>query len=164
MITGSFKTRDVLPNTIWMIMGISITIMAYNLDIGSFQNPGPGMYPFLLGILLFSISLTVLVYNLRNMGLFKKKEEAIWADVEFGKIAGTIAILLGYGLLLERLGFSVTTFFSLFFLFKIIGVEKLSRALVWSILIVISAYLLFIVALKVYMPSFPWEDLMNILH
>jgi hypothetical protein len=67
----TFKTGDRILSIIWMILGILIVIESFNLDIGTFRNPGPGLMPLFLGVILFFITLAIFLNSLVN---HKKKE------------------------------------------------------------------------------------------
>jgi len=162
MQVSNIGKKDLIPATVWIILGILMIIGSYELDLGKLQTPGPGMFPFLLGVILILVSLPILISALKDIRRSRKKKVNIWGGVDFLKMGAIVAVLLAYGLLLERVGFSVTAFLCLFFLFKVVGSETLSKALVLSSVTVIASYLLFIIALKVYMPLFPWRDLANI--
>jgi hypothetical protein len=157
MASSNLGKRDLVPAIVWIILGILLFIGSYKLHIGCLRDPGPGMIFFFLGIILILLSLPIVVRSLRNIKNEKKKEKSIWAGVDLWKIGVTVVILFAYGFILEGIGFSVGTFCCLFFLFKIVGSEKVVKSLLLTSITVISAYLLFIIALKVQMPSFPWE-------
>jgi len=158
-----FRNKDLILGSIWILLSILEMVAAYELDVGNFQTPGPGMFPFLLGTILFICSLLLCGQLLRDIKMGGKKEVIILSRIDFPKIGATVIVLLAYGLLLEGLGFIATTFLCLVFLFKVIGSEKLRWALLFSSVTVIVSYLLFVIGLNVYMPSFPWRDICDVL-
>lgn len=155
MASSALGKRALIPTIIWIIFGTLVAIESYKLNIGQFRNPGAGMMPFLLGIILIIVSLIALVQCLMNINRGRKKEESIWAGVNFWELGMIVLVQLAYGFMIERVGFSLTTFCCMFFLFKVAGSAKVTRALFLAIITVISAYLLFVIALKVELPSFP---------
>lgn len=158
----SFRKSDLVVAITWMILGILVMLGAYKLDIGSSRSPGPGMFPLFLGGILICASLPMFVSVLIDFKRQRKEEITIWRNVNFWKIAVIVIALLVYGIMLEKLGFLLTAFLCLFFLFWIAGSKKLSRTLIVTIVTIIFAYLLFVIALNVYMPSFPWRDFVSI--
>jgi putative tricarboxylic transport membrane protein len=106
---------------IWIGLSLCLIVFSYKLGLGKLRSPGPGLMPFSIGGLLLLISLCLLMVD-----LFKKSAE-------------DKPSLILYGLLLERLGFPVTTFLLLLFLFRIMGVRWLT-ALVASALTVLITY------------------------
>ena len=158
----NIKRSDLVLALTWMILGILVMLGAYKLGTGSFRSPGPGMFPFFLGGILICASLPMFIYVLKDFRRQRKQEISIWRTVNFWKIAVIVIALLVYGIMLERLGFLLTAFLCLFFLFWIAGSKKLSRTLIFTIVTIILTYLLFVIALNVYMPSFPWRELLKI--
>ncbi len=157
----NLRKSDLVVAITWMILGILVMLGAYKLGIGSFLSPGPGMFPFFLGGILIGVSLPIFVYVLKDFRKQRKQEINIWQNVNFWKIAVIVIALLVYGIMLERLGFLLTAFLCLFFLFWTAGSKKLSRTLIFTIVTIILSYLLFVIALNVYMPSFPWRDFVS---
>ena len=41
----------------WIVCGLAICIAAYRLSLGSFNDPGPGMFPFIAGSVLCVLSM-----------------------------------------------------------------------------------------------------------
>jgi len=156
--------RDLIPGICWLVLGILVVVGSYGLGFGILQSPGPGMFPLLLGIILLLLSFPVVVYGVRDIWKREKGQVSMWRGIDFKRLGLVVVILLVYGLILERVGFSVTALLCLFFLYKLIGGGKTSRILVLTVVTVISAYLLFVVALNCYMPQFPWRDLLSIFY
>lgn len=140
---------------VWIVFGIIIAKASYGLGLGNLVKPGAGLVPFCLGIILFLCSFPILIRSFVNIEKAGKgKEEGIWSEIDFKKIAVALASLIVYLIFLERLGFLVTAFLILLILFKVVGSQKWSRALIATVLAVSCSYLLFVLLLKVYMPSF----------
>jgi putative tricarboxylic transport membrane protein len=152
------KKIDLIPAIIWMGLGIAVTVGAYRLKLGNPGNPGPGLMPFLLGILLSICSLPILIRSfLVIMRNAKQEEEGIWSGVEFKRLIFVVVSLLVYIILLQKIGFVLTTFLFLLILFKNIDSQKWHWALIASALTVFISFFLFIVLLKVEMPSGLWR-------
>ena len=141
----------------FLVLGIFITIASYGMGLWTSSQPGVGLMPFGLGILLVLCSFPLLIGSWVRVKEARENEKpGLWADVDLKKIAFVIASLVGYLILLEKLGFLATTFLVLFALFKTVGSQKWRWALIATVLTVSCAYLLFIVILDVYMPPFPF--------
>jgi 4-hydroxybenzoate polyprenyltransferase len=93
---------------IWIGLSLCLIVFSYKLGLGKLRSPGPGLMPFSIGGLLLLISLCLLMVD-----LFKKSAEDKPSEeqrkVNFKKVGMVAASLILYGLLLERLGFPVTT-------------------------------------------------------
>jgi putative tricarboxylic transport membrane protein len=152
------KKSDFIPAVIWLGLGISVTVTSYKLKLGSLSDPGPGLMPFLLGIILSILSLPILV---QSFSIIKRKEkqrdEGIWSDVEFKKLIIVLVSLIGYAMLLEKVGFVITTFLLMLILYKIISTRKWFFALIASILTVVTAFFLFVELLRVELPFGFWR-------
>jgi putative tricarboxylic transport membrane protein len=138
-----------------MGLGVSVSLSSYRLKLGSLSEPGPGLMPFLLGILLSIFSLSLLLRSLKKhpTGSKDSRGESPWAGVDFKKVVLIFMALVCYAFLLESIGFVLVTFLLLLLLFKIVEPRKWVPALVASTLIAAVAYLLFVTILGVDLPS-----------
>jgi putative tricarboxylic transport membrane protein len=150
------KNGDLIITAALMAFAVIITVSSFRLGLGSLGRPGAGLMPFGLGIILFLCSVGILVLSRKNLRKIKKREERVWAEVDFRKIALVIASLFGYLILLERLGFPLTASLVLLVLFKVVGSQKWYWALISTALTVSLVYLFFVIILDVYMPLFPF--------
>ena len=140
---------------IWIIIGLAVMVVSYQMSLGTLHTPGPGLLPFLLGSLLIVVSLPILIGSLR---LFRKtvpesRAAEIWAGVEFKNVLIIIISLVAYALLLEKLGFILTAFLFLFVLFATFDFQRWLFALGVSSVTIFITYLLFNVVLRVELPS-----------
>lgn len=136
-------------------LGIWVIIDSYRLGLQTFNDPGPGLFPFLLGILLclFAIPICLISLNdLRKVNI-KNGEKKIGYRANLNKLVTVMVCLIGYFLLLNILGFLVTNFLFLFVLFLIGKPRKWWIAPLFSIVAVGLAYLIFSIVLKIQFPS-----------
>ena len=148
-----FKKSDFLPSIFWMGVSIAVLVKSYYLQLGTFGYPGPGMMPFLLGIGLFVCSGFILIKTIHL--IIRKKcavEGSVWTNTDIKKVSYVVSTLIGYGLILETLGFIITTFIMLTILFKVVEDQKWSLVLFKAILTVSVTYILFDVLLDVELP------------
>jgi putative tricarboxylic transport membrane protein len=126
----------------WLGFGVFVIVFSYRLGLGGFNNPGAGLMPFLLGILLILFSLTIFIMS------FIKKREARHSTKGDQSRAGyykIVLVLLGlfvYALILEKLGFVMTTWIFLFLLFRAIG-NKWTTTFFASTFTVFATYFVF---------------------
>jgi putative tricarboxylic transport membrane protein len=133
-----------------MGIGISLAFSAYRLRLGELRSPGPGLMPFLWGISLFACSLPILIRALWRK--YEQRHENVWSGVAFKRLIVVVVSLLSYTLILEKIGFAVSTFLLLLLLFKAIGSRKWSFSLIASVLTVAVSYFVFVILLKVELP------------
>lgn len=152
------KKKDLIPAFIWMGLGIAVAAISYGLQLGTLRNPGAGLMPFLLGILLSLCSVPILIGSLLTISRTKAKQgdEGIWSGVQFKRLIFVVFSLVCYAMILEKVGFVIATFLLLIILFRVIGSRKWLFALMTSAIVVFLSYLLFVTLLKVEMPSGIW--------
>jgi hypothetical protein len=140
-----------------MAFGILIAIGSCQTGLGRLSNPGSGMMTFGIGIFLSLCSLPILIRGLFDLKKsIPSEEEGPWHGVRFKNIALILLSMIIYLILLDTFGFVVAAFVCLFILFWGVGSEKWLWALFESGLTVSLVYLIFVVILDVYLPSFPY--------
>jgi putative tricarboxylic transport membrane protein len=144
-----FGKKDLFPGLFILGFSIFIASSALKLGIGTINDPGPGLFPFISAVFLFILSSSL------SLGSFKDRvsPDVSKSEVRYGKVIFIIASLLGYSLLLDFLGFLLITFIFMFVLF-LMGLRKtLTSALVGGIITTISVYILFGLLLGVSFPK-----------
>jgi putative tricarboxylic transport membrane protein len=136
------KKYHIIPTLFWL--GLSLFVMTFSLRLGlrGFHNPGPGLAPFVLGLLLLLISLYVLITSLVKKGRGDETPGEGQSRTNYGKIGLVLVALFAYSFLLERLGFLITTWIFLFLLFRSMG-NRWMTTLVASTSTVLATYLVF---------------------
>lgn len=128
------KTEDhqVFAIFFWVGLGVFVMYSSCRFGLGSFRSPGPGLMPFLLGALLCSVSLyflaTSFFWKNAKKGAESETKEKGQSQANMGKIIFVVASLIVYALVLEKLGYVVSTLFLLFGLFWAAGTTKLVAA------------------------------------
>lgn len=135
---------------LFLILSILICLGSVKMGIGKLNEPGPGLMPFGGGILLGILSLADLI--LRNARR-TKGEEIGFKGVRWSRLFLIIITLFAFTLLLPILGYLITTFLVMFFLYKGIEPQKWWVALSGAFFSTILTYLLFAVALKSLFPE-----------
>ena len=152
------KKIDLIPAIFWMVLGIVVVAGSYRLRLGTLSDPGPGLMPFILGIMLSLSSVPIFVRSIfvivRNQG---HEDESIWSGIEFKRLIIVVISLVSYWMFLEKVGFVVMTFILLLILFKTVDSQKWHKVLIASILTVFFVFLFFVVILKVDLPSGLWR-------
>jgi putative tricarboxylic transport membrane protein len=136
------KKYHIIPTLFWMGLSLFVMIFSYRLGLRGFHNPGPGLAPFVLGLLLLLISLYVLIDALLKKGRGDETPGEGQSRTNYGKIGLVLVALFAYSFLLERLGFLMTTWIFLFLLFRSMG-NRWITTLVASTSTVLATYLVF---------------------
>lgn len=146
------KKPDQISSIFWLIFGAFWVCVATRLPLGTIHNPGPGFYPLLLGLLLLLFATGLFLQT-----WIKRVESTRGEHVFSGKkpwlgVAAITGALVVYGYLLEFLGFYLSTFLFMIFLFSFVGKQRWSVVIIGSFLATLGAYLMFIVLLEAQFP------------
>ena len=145
------KRFDLLSSGFWLIVGVLLCEESWRINLGQFHNPGPGFLPFGAGLILGGGALAVLVRNLRSK---PGQEKSFWADrSRWPKVFLTLGCILVYGVVLEPLGFLLTTFLGMGFLFRVIEPQRWRTVLLGAFFSAVGAYLIFQTWLQVELPK-----------
>ena len=146
-----------MEGLIWLLLGAGFCAGSFKLKIGTLQNPGAGFVPFLVGILLIGFGLIMFLSTRWGPWARSERKETKNSGTrsfkDFFIPSVTLLILLGYVLLLESLGFLLSSVIFLFLLFKISDPRKWLLPIALSVTTVIISYLLFSVWLKGQFPQ-----------
>ncbi len=151
-----------IEGTIWILIGAVICAFAYGTGLGTFHEPGAGFVAFVAGLLITVLGFLVIIFSQKSPHEIKKPSHpilgiSILQRASFS-IVYTVTILLFYAFFLNWLGYIVTTFIALFFLF----LDPVRRSWLLSLFAasvsVSASYLVFEVWLKSQLPRgiLPW--------
>jgi hypothetical protein len=147
------KYKNLSSGFFFFALGLLICVGSWNLKVGSTRIPGAGFLPFLTGVLISGLSLMQICLTLLETKPETRLKTAIKIREKPGKIGLAIIGLIFPLLLINYLGFLITIFIFLFFIFKFIESQKLGISTLISLLITAGIYLLFQVLLKVPFPK-----------
>lgn len=124
-----------------IVLAGTYLIMSTEFEIGFVHGvPGPGMIPFMLALLLLLLSA---LYVIRTWKLTRSREEKFWTG-DVRSLAICAAMYLCYILLLEKLGFILTTllfgFITLKFVFKMRWFQSLLASVVLTFVFHVGFY------------------------
>ena len=141
------KASDIGSSFFLMALGGFVVWQSRKLSLGVPRAPGPGFFPFCLGLLLIGVALAILVYGL------KQKNESQKAVVSKGRVILALSSIFAYSLLLEPLGYLLSTFFLMFLLLRMMVRKIWWFGPVVACLITLISYIMFKVWLKVFLPT-----------
>jgi hypothetical protein len=136
----------------FLIVGIFFSIYARSVEIGSWNEPGPGFLPFWAGITLTVMAAVLLMGSYARKAWAARPSFFPQAD-SWKRVLATFLALIAYNLLLTSLGFTLTTFLFLAFLVKFIFPQTWGRTLLVASLGSAFARLLFINFLETQLPK-----------
>jgi putative tricarboxylic transport membrane protein len=140
------KTGDLVLGLCFLIMGIAFAAGAVGLSIGTPTEPHPGFFPFLGGMALIVLSLIFL--GMVWYGRVGQRQA-------FGRLGGPLAVVAAlalYVVLLEKIGFIVTTTVLSAVVLKVLE-TKTGILLLVSLLLPAVCYLIFDRFLGVTLPT-----------
>ena len=142
---------QLLPALVWLGVGTAIATGAYKLGIGALNNPGPGLFAFVIGIGMATLALSVAATGMRAAPASAAAAEPRRA----GPVIAVLAALMFYTLALERIGFVLCTFVFLTGLLSVLGRSSWLIAVAASAGITAGSYLIFAKILKITLPAGP---------
>jgi putative tricarboxylic transport membrane protein len=155
MIPGSERTIHLMRHNratslFLLAFALFFSFESYQLGMGTLRDPGRGFIPFMAGILLAALAIGILAQSVAN------KEQPSSFGKGWRKGCWVIGSLLVYVLVLEKLGFMITTF--VFLILSMLSFERRrwASAIVISLFTIIISYLVFSAWLKVQLPIGPF--------
>jgi putative tricarboxylic transport membrane protein len=136
--------------------GIFICWEARKLDMGRVVKPGPGFFPFWLGLALIIVSLALLVNYGRKKIDPSLPSPDLWKGLHWEKVLYSSVALLLYALFLESLGYILATVLLILFFFRAIEPQKWVVVILGSVITSFITYFLFKLWLQVQLPRGLW--------
>ncbi|HSR10167.1 MAG TPA: tripartite tricarboxylate transporter TctB family protein [Thermodesulfobacteriota bacterium] len=148
------KKDDVVSSLFWIAFGAVFCAIAWQYGlVGGPGVPGPGCLPFIVGVALISMSLTILIPAAAGMRKDAAEKEPFFPErSSWRKLAVALAGLIAYGVLLEPLGYILTSFLFMVFVLRWIEPQKWTTVIIFAGLSAALTYALF-TGLKVELPS-----------
>jgi len=143
---------DKISSLFWLAAGIGVMFLSIRYDFGTFLSPGAGFITFFAGLFLSLFSI-ILFISSRKSNEPPKGLRELWAGKDWIKVGYVVGLLLTYTLFLKSLGFLISTFLLLLFLFKAKGAYTWLKVTLLSLFITTGAFLIFQIWLKVQLPK-----------
>jgi len=144
------KTIDILSSLFLILIGVVFCLSSFSIGIGKINSPGPGLIPFGTGGLLILFSMGTIFET--HFGRKLEGKASLFSGRRWGIVVAVLISLFLYALVLDLLGFIVTTFLTMGVLFKVSEKQSWKLALGASGLTTACTYFLFDYLLKC---SFP---------
>jgi small-conductance mechanosensitive channel len=120
------------------VLGVVIVIISLSYGFGTFRRPGPGLYPFFIGLFIVFFSLLLL-----PSGIKPKARPALFAKEERKTFLLMIGAFCLWILMMPLLGYVVVTFFVTFSFCRIMKLERWWKPITVSTGTALFIYLLF---------------------
>jgi len=146
------KKTYLFNDLVWMGFAAVVCYGGLKLGFGSFQQPHAGFMPVLAGLVLGLLALFDLVSGLVNRWKDEKEDREVWADIHWGKILLTLAVLSVYTALFTTVGFTLSTILLLLFLFRVMEPKPWWVVLISSVVCTVLFYIGFKIGLESQLP------------
>ncbi len=139
-------------------IGLSLFIcqQATLIGVGSLRKPGPGLLALGAGAGIGLLALVVFIRSFLSKAAIDVDQGK--KNIRRGKFFLICVSLFVYAALISWLGFALSTFLFVFFLFQTAESERWWRSLVKAVLITIGNYLVFVVWLGIHLPGGFWAE------
>src|SRR5262245_28076364 len=145
--------RDLVAASVLLLFAAVVASESLRLlPLGVVRNPGPGFYPWWVSLTLCALALVLLVQSLRPRTAPDSSEG--WGQVL--RVAGVLAALAVYSLVLDTVGYPLATFAVVLFMLRVTEPHPWPVALAFAVLTAGGSYLLFAVWLAVPLPAGPF--------
>lgn len=134
---------------VFLFLAVLICVESLNLEIGTLNAPKSGFFPFILGVSLGLLSILWLLIHIVRRGTL----EWVKVSISWKRAMPMLGGLMAYALLLDFLGFSLATFLLVFLLVRAIESRPWWVAGLVGIGIVSFMYTLFLLWLRVQLPT-----------
>lgn len=135
------RKYDLTIRFIWIFLGLFVVTYSYTLGLGKLIEPGPGLLPFLLGLIFLILSSSRLIAVLRSREVKENLEDKM--KIEYWRIILVVVALLIWAFILESLGFLIATFILMTLLYRAAGFTKWYTAIFWGLITVLVTYFVF---------------------
>ena len=146
------KKTYLFNDLVWMGFAAVVCYGGLKLGFGSFQQPHAGFMPVLAGMVLGLLALFDLVSGLVSRWKDEKEDREVWADIHWGKILLTLAVLSVYTVLFTTVGFTLSTILLLLFLFRVMEPKPWWVVLISSVVCTVLFYIGFKIGLESQLP------------
>lgn len=152
------KETGLSEGIFWMAMGTVICVLALQFDLGSFRGPGPGFVAFLAGIFIACVGAVMALSRGLSRRRGKDLSPPAQTAIAWGRLAYTMGLLVAYAIMMDPVGYIVSTYLVMFGLFF----DWEQKNWFWSAFFAVAAslvsYLVFEIWLHCQLPRgiFPW--------
>ena len=146
----SVTRRDRISALFFFGLSLFICVQSVIIGLGTPDTPGSGMLPFCAGTGMGLLALWLVIQSFRS----KKAPDDVPGDGAFrwGKCFLVCICLFGYAIVVDWLGFVLTTFIAVLALFHLFESKKGWLVVIKAALIAIGNYLFFVEGLGLSLP------------
>ncbi len=146
-------TKNLTTGIFSVVLGLAYLAGTYNIPVFDAADAvGPRSFPFLVAAIVIGCGVALIINDLRS----KERKPFSWGfAAESGiwiKIVVTMLAGIGYGLVLDWLGYLIATFFFMMIVTTLINVGRHKQNLIIAVLFSVISFLSFALLLKLSLP------------
>ncbi len=146
------KNPDLISGIFWGIVGLLFSVWSFTYPLWSLHQPGPGLFPLVLGILLIFLSFVLLLGQVRKRFLSKEKVHSLSMPGGWKRVAYAVFVLLLAIFLFEKMGYLLTFFLLIISLMLGEGFRNRKTLLLLGLIGALGVYFIFVLLLKQELP------------
>ena len=143
------KKNERIQAVLWAAFGLYIMYEGFLLKLGTGRAPKPGFMIFWMGVIIVILSAFFFIATFTTPD---QEHKALWQGVRWSRGAKLMAGLFLYVAVFHVLGFIVSTFLLLVYLFKGLEPQTWRNALLFSAVTITVCYVVFGVFLELQFP------------
>ena len=128
-----------------LAVGVTGAVLAYGYGLGTLRRPGAGLWPFVISMVVVTLSLLLLVVGRRL------DDSETFTRTSLLVLVGLVTFV-GLGALLPVIGFEIPAFLLCVIWLRFLGGESWRSTIVISLVTVTAFYLLFLEGLRIPLP------------
>lgn len=136
---------QVVGTLVALAVGVTGAMLAYGYGLGTLRRPGAGLWPFVVSVVVVTLSLLLLVLGRRLEDSEKFTRTSLLVLVG-------LVTFVGLGVLLPVIGFEIPAFLLCMIWLRFLGGESWRSTIMISLVTVIAFYLLFLEGLRIPLP------------
>jgi putative tricarboxylic transport membrane protein len=136
---------QVVAALVTLAIGIGAAVLAHGYGLGSLRRPGPGLWPFVVSVLIVALSALLLVVG-RTLDDAEKFTKASFLVLVGG------ATFIGLGVLMPTIGFEIPAIALCIVWLRFLGGETWRSTIVIALGTTAVLYLLFLYGLRISLP------------
>jgi len=137
------------------MLGLFLVFQSLRLSVWSQFGPDEGFFPLAIAVVIIVLSVIILVKSIHPARAPRKMEieetQRLKGETIF-KVSSYAVLMLGYGLLMEKLGFLIASALLLFPMAKIVERQSWRTTLLLGGISIVASYVLFAYLLGVPLP------------
>ena len=145
------KNSDFKSGLFLIFIGISFMIMSYRLGIGDLRQPESGFFPFWIAFFIFVMSFGLLAKSFIKK-TFKGQDDRLADRINLKTIFLVLPALVVYGVVLDTLGFTISTFLFMVYTVGILGKKRWCVTLLIAFSSTLCVHLIFVQWLRCQFP------------